>query len=291
MSENTLFGDLPRVTGKTISFGPIRYPIWTENKAKLIARYLYYFVLVTKHGAYIDGFAGPQEADKPQMWAAKLVLETEPKWLRQFFLCDAKAENARQLEALKTSQPPRKSREPTRTIEIYEGDFNSVVDEILASGKIKPKVATFCLLDQRTFECHWRTVRALAQHKTQGTKIELFYFLGTGWLGRALAAQKDAKVLQAWWERDDWAKLRSMEHDERVTLFCRRFKDELGYKHVYPWPIFEKRSGGRIMYFMIHASDHDEAPPLMARAYRKATGRLEPLQNVQITFDFDGKAS
>jgi hypothetical protein len=34
--------------------------LWTENKALLIERYLYYFVLVTKSGTYIDGFAGPQ---------------------------------------------------------------------------------------------------------------------------------------------------------------------------------------------------------------------------------------
>ena len=52
-------------------------PIWTENKAKLIERYLYYFVLITKHGTYIDGFGGPQKFTKPETWAAKLVLENQ----------------------------------------------------------------------------------------------------------------------------------------------------------------------------------------------------------------------
>ena len=66
----------------------IRRPIWTEHKAKLIERYLYFFVLVTRHGNYIDGFAGPQEPEKPDMWAAKLVLESEPRWLKRFFLFD-----------------------------------------------------------------------------------------------------------------------------------------------------------------------------------------------------------
>src|ERR1700730_5630268 len=50
-------------------------PLWTENKARLIERYLYYFVLITKHRTYIDGFAGPQHS--PENWAARLVLETE----------------------------------------------------------------------------------------------------------------------------------------------------------------------------------------------------------------------
>lgn len=51
-----------------------RHPIWTENKARLIERYLRYFVMITKHGTYIDGFAGPQEPGQPEMWAAKLVM-------------------------------------------------------------------------------------------------------------------------------------------------------------------------------------------------------------------------
>ena len=62
------------------------YPVWTEKKAKLIERYLYYFVLITKHGTYIDGFAGPQNPDEHESWSAKLALENEPHWIRKFFL-------------------------------------------------------------------------------------------------------------------------------------------------------------------------------------------------------------
>src|SRR5207302_10049020 len=62
------------------------YPIWTENKAKLIAKYIFLFELITKHGTYIDGFAGPQQPDLPEMWGAKLVLEIESQWLRHFYL-------------------------------------------------------------------------------------------------------------------------------------------------------------------------------------------------------------
>ena len=64
------------------------YPVWTENKARFIERYLYYFVLITKHGTYLDGFAGPQRPEEPRMWAAQLVLDSEPRWLRHFHLCD-----------------------------------------------------------------------------------------------------------------------------------------------------------------------------------------------------------
>jgi len=37
------------------------------------------------------------------------------------------------------------------------------------------------------------------------------------------------------------------------------------------FPIYEKKDeGGRVMYYMIHTSDHDEARVLMNRAYGKA---------------------
>jgi len=39
---------------------------------------------------------------------------------------------------------------------------------------------------------------------------------------------------------------------------------------VKAWPIFERENGGAIMYYMIHATDHPEAPKFMSRAYRRA---------------------
>src|SRR6201996_1953456 len=97
--------DLPPPTDKPIRFRSPDRPIWTENKAKLIERYLYYFVMVTKHGAYIDGFAGPQYESKEDAWAAKLVLESKPTFLRNFWLCEISTKGIARLEALKTAQP------------------------------------------------------------------------------------------------------------------------------------------------------------------------------------------
>ena len=188
---------------------PLSAPVWTSNKARLIERYLYYFVLITKHGTYIDGFAGPQEPDSGETWAAKLVLESEPRLLRHFYLFDSRPEQIRHLSDLKKAQPPRRRIQPTgkrawtepkRTITIHEGDFNQVLPDILRKEAIKQgKEAIFCLLDQRTFECHWATVESLAQYKTAGNKVELFYFLPNAWLGRALANQRNEGPVHAWW--------------------------------------------------------------------------------------------
>src|SRR5436305_7705253 len=174
--------ELPEALPKPRRVKRITNPIRTENKSTLIERYLYYFVLITKHGTYIDGFAGPQRADKPDMWSAKLVLESEPRRLRRFYLFDRDPGQVNLLKSLKDTQRPREKGEPKRAIDIFEGDFNEDVHGLLQRGCIREKEATFCLLDQRTFQCHWATVELLARHKPSGMKIELFYFLPNSWL-------------------------------------------------------------------------------------------------------------
>lgn len=199
------------------------------------------------------------------MWAAKLVLDIDPKWLRHFYLFEKDKRGCDLLRFLKASQPPIKDRE----IEIFCGDFNARVDSILKSKRIGEKEATFCLLDQRTFECHWNTVKKLASYrKGKSNKFELFYFLAGLWYRRAVTAVKRESVLQNWWGRDDWPELRQKKllavKDEMVM----RLKAELGYASAKAWPIFDKE--GRDMYFMIHATDYLGAPALMQRAYSEA---------------------
>jgi three-Cys-motif partner protein len=227
---------------------------------------------VTKHGAYIDGFAAPQRRDRLDLCAAKLVLDAEPKRVRDLWLCDLDPNGAQILRDLADIY-----QEKGRTVNVIEGDFNTTVSQVLFSGRITEKTATFALLDQRTFECAWSTVEALARHKTT-MKIEIFYFLATGWLDRSINAVKRAETasrLDRWWGRSDWKTLLGMESIARAKLVAARFRNELGYAYAYPYAIHNEARGGRTMYHMIHATDHVEAPPLMIRAYRKISGRSE----------------
>jgi three-Cys-motif partner protein len=180
------------------------------------------------------------------------------------------------LEALKAAQPKVRN----RTIEIIPGDFNANVSGLLATSNIDDKTATFCLLDQRAFECEWQTLVTLSRHRSD-YKIELFYFLATGWLDRSMAGIKDKSILERWWGRADYEQLQGMQSRQRMQLFCDRFKSELGYKHAYGWEIYSKEIGGRVMYHMIHASDHDEAPRIMNRAYRNALKDRESMRRLQ----------
>ena len=155
---------------------------------------------------------------------------------------------------------------------------------MLERTPIREKEATFALLDQRTFECHWATVRALAMHKKGGNKVELFYFLPNKWLPRSLAGlKKNPDTAERWWGRDDWRNLGKLTTPQRADLFTERFKSEFGYASVKPWPISERRAGGgSVMYFMIHATDHPEAPVLMARAFAKAVDPTKPVEQLEL---------
>jgi three-Cys-motif partner protein len=280
--KQELLFDLPTDNLKSIKFKRVMCPVWTERKAKLIQQYLYYFVLITKHGTYIDGFAGPQNENKDESWAAKLAIEFEPKWLRNFFLFDKEKKQYDCLIRLKECQKD----DCNRNIDVQCGDFNKLVHNFLKDNPIREKEATFCLLDQRTFECDWSTIKTLAEHKKSGYKIELFYFLPIGWLDRSLSALNDKKkTLMRWWGREDWKCIEGINAYKRSILFSERFKKELGYNYAHPYPIYEKRGGGRIMYYMIHATDHPAAPKLMWRAYTEIVKNLSTEK--QLTFDFD----
>jgi three-Cys-motif partner protein len=279
--------------GKVRKYKRIERPIWTEHKAQFIRQYLAYFVQVTKHGAYIDGFAGPQSYKHLDAWAAALVLRSEPKWLRHFFLCEITRRGVRALRELAAGEKnarDKRGRKLSRNIEVLHGDFNVKVDQILASGKITQKEATFCLLDQRTFECHWSTLQKLAGYKAPSeNKIELLYFLGVAWLHRAFSGIRKSEKMLKWWGGPDWQKLTGIGSYDIADVVRKRFRDELGYKHVAAYPIFDRDKGNKVMYYMIHASDHEEAPALMVRAHHKAVRAL-PKESQPPLFDHSPEA-
>lgn len=268
------------------TFKPLRHPVWSHQKARLIERYLHYFVLVTHHGTYIDGFAGPQAPEHPETWSAKRVLESRPRQLRHFFLCELDDAKIAMLKDLYFSQPPRERKEPKRDCRIVSGDFNITVDRVLESGVLTEKEAAFALLDQRTFECHWSTVEKLAAHKTAGNKIELFYFLAVKWLHRAIAGTVTSEHrIDDWWGGYGWKTVKLQNQLKMAIEVTRRFQTELGYKYANPFPIREKEDGGgSIMYYMIHATDHPAAPGLMRRAYDQAVQPDDAPKQATITY-------
>lgn len=273
--------EIPPVLANAVEIGALPSPIWTETKAQLIANYLRLFLMITKHGVYIDGFAGPQDPKNPKSWAAKLVVELQPPWMTSFFLCELKKSSYNDLISMLETQP----KIPKREIKHRKADFNKWVDEVLASGNITDQKATFALLDQRSTECHWATVQKLAAHKRGNTKIELFYFFPTGWVHRAISETKDKSVLKAWWGDDSWQEITKVRQEQAANLALKKIQ-ALGYRDVKSWPICARDSGaGKTMYHMIHATDHFEAPKLMYRAYCQLIGSAPSGEQSQFRFE------
>ena len=237
-------------------------PLWTADKALLIDEYIHLFLLVTKHGVYLDLFAGPQSGSGDEYWAVRRVLERRTGGgpsIRHYAVCDSDPKQTARLRDLGRHHP---------SFKVYEGDANELVHSMLDHGQIGAKTACFCLLDQRTFECSWSTVEAVANFKNEGYKIELFYFLAQGWIDRAWASIRDKSKLAAWWGRQDHERFRKLASYDRAATLCQRFREELGYGYARPFAIYEKGSHSKTMYYMIHASDHPAAINLMSRAYR-----------------------
>ena len=196
--------------------------LWTAEKAALIDEYIHLFLLVTKHGVYVDLFAGPQRVEDTESWSVRRVLERRTEGnpsIGHFAVCDKNREQAERLRELGSDQP---------SFRVYVGDVNEEIQTILDEAPIGPNTACFCLIDQRTFECHWPTVRAVAQHKAEGRKIELFYFLAQGWLDRAQSRASREK-LRAWWGDGDYEHFLRLRSYERANALCQRFRDELNY--------------------------------------------------------------
>lgn len=269
------------------SFTTLNVPIWTRNKAHFIARYLKTFTYVTKHGTYIDAFAGPQHDDsKEDSWAVKLVLENEPRWLKYFYLFE---KDKQQLGELSELAKKYEGGNNTQKITVVPGDCNIQLPSFLSAKPIREKEATFCLLDQRSTECDWATVQAIASYKGKngGMKIEIFYFLAQGWIDRAIKSwKKDVEIkCMKWWGRDDVSDFLRLQSYERGREMASRFKNELGYRYAYPFPIQKGEGYGRTMFWMIHASDHPRAPELMSQAYNHiGGGKGEGDQGKQLDF-------
>lgn len=268
-------------------------PLWTQNKALFIARYLKTFTYVTKHGTYIDAFAGPQDEESRELaWAAKLVLENDPKWFRNFYLFD---QDAKQIEHLKSLKEEHFKKYPdvlkTRKIRVTKGDCNVELPNFLEKNPIRDKEATFCLLDQRSTECSWETVKAIARHKDRKdvNKIEIFYFLAQGWIDRTIKSwQKDVENrCIRWWGNDKVMDFLNLSSPERGFHLANRFKNELGYRYSYPFPIQKGGKEGAVMFWMVHASDHERAPELMNQAYSyvgAGRGYCNPANQSELNF-------
>ena len=216
--EHDLFGPVPAQPPKKKKKATqeLTGHLWTEQKSVLIAEYLHRFLIVTRSGAYLDLFAGPQDERYGDDWSIKRVIERRQNGLTfsHFAGCDLDTEQVKLLERLKAVNANR----PLEFL-IYKGDANVQVHKMLADA---PDLPIFCLIDQRTLECHWETVQTVARHKSDGYKIEIFYFLAERWLNRSWKSTKHHDKLRRWWGKDDFREFFELKNVYRALAFAER---------------------------------------------------------------------
>ena len=267
-TEDDLFGPVPpapKPDKKPAAPVQLSGRLWTGQKSRLIAEYLHRFLHVTKSGTYLDLFAGPQNEAYDEDWSIKRVIERRDEGpnIRYFAACDNSAQQIERLEQLRATYVNRPF-----TFNIYHGDANKQITKMLQEAPTN--LPTFCLIDQRTFECDWATVKSIAEYKAGDKfKIEIFYFLAEAWLDRAWKSRSDDERLTSWWGSNDFLKFFQQRNVYRAHELKQRLIDEFQYKYVEPWSIHKQGDRGRTMYYMIHASDHHRATRLMSEAYNE----------------------
>lgn len=287
LENGDLFDDLG-VSRKPKSVDPAvgSPPPWSVEKARLVEEYIINYQRITRGGFYIDGFAAPQRLEhEDELWTVKRILEVEPKRIRRFWLADLNPEGVKRLRVLKA-----KHNKKPRTVTVHQGDFNKIVDLVLGTGRIRGRSSCFAFLDQRTTECHWATVKKLADWRPK-RKIELLYFFPSGWITRTLKSTttpEGIRDINLWWGRETWAEeLLGRNQLQQTEIMQERFSKELGYPYVRSFPIFRDKNDQRRLYYLIHASAHPEANKLMQRAYSKIVGaRSGTPGDSQITMPF-----
>jgi len=102
---------------------------------------------------------------------------------------------------------------------------------------------------------------------------------------------KNVDRLRRWWGRDDYQAFLHLSEAKRCSTSCERLRTDLGYTHVLPFPILERARGRRVMYYMIHATDHPEVPKLMTSAYNNAVNPLPPEEQFLLALESAVRAS
>lgn len=263
--------------------------VWTTQKAQLISRYLYSFLAVTRNGIYIDAFAGPQDVEsRDHSWSAKQVLSKKSKYLSRACLFEQDPAKIPFLNELHKEYCEGWTRLWRRQVVVTEGDCNVEIPAYLNKHRIKPRRPAFALLDQWTHECKWDLVKTLATHKQSGNKIEIFYFLAQGWMNRSVkSATTDEKFeeIENWFGGGDYWAFIDMTSWQRAAFMEKRFTSELGYRFAKAFPMRERGNSGNILFWLIHASDHPRANPLMVAAFN-SLGLSLPLESwEQVDFE------
>lgn len=137
---------------------------WSEIKLQCIKKYLGAYTNIMHYGRFpefyfldlfaSEGICRSRKTDKLMQGSPLISLSVKPSFSRYFF-CELDKEKIRVLQNIRDESPLKNK------IEIFDGDCNEKVDEMLASIKIStPFIA---LLDPQAGDLHWSTIEKISK--------------------------------------------------------------------------------------------------------------------------------
>lgn len=191
---------------------------WTLKKLEFLKKYLPAFIKATKkalHRYYVDGFAGPGYNQKPDgtlVEGSPLLAVGYP--FTGLFFVEKDSDSCRKLEKNLQTVCPSLDR-----IYIYSGDFNELVDKILAA--IPEKAPTLFFLDPFGLELRWTTVEKIAKRE----KADVFILISSS--GALRVKSNHPKVLDSFFGEDSWRNIRAKAGQSWFEAFTEAYRDRM----------------------------------------------------------------
>ena len=137
---------------------------WSELKLQCIKKYLGAYANIMYYGRFpefyfldlfaSEGICKSRKTDKLMQGSPLISLSVQPSFSRYFF-CDLDKEKVKVLQNIRDKSPLKNK------IEIFDGDCNQKVDEILVS--IKTSTPFIALLDPQAGDLNWSTIEKLSR--------------------------------------------------------------------------------------------------------------------------------
>jgi len=252
---------------------------WTAVKLEHLDAYLQAYVTATKRWGeryYIDAFAGCgdcvlMENQMPVEGSALRALSTVPPFSGYYFV-EADQRSVEHLER-------RTSAKDIPNVHVLCGDCNELIPkEVLP--KLPRNAPSFAFLDPTGLQLQWRTVEALARHRSIGDyKMELLivYPYDMAINRQFFLPRPPTRALTLFYGNNEWEaefqdsrRLRegSPARRERfVNLYVGNLKS-LAYRYVDVYGPLRDR--GRPLYHVIFAGDHPVGAKIMRDVWSKS---------------------
>lgn len=180
-----------------------------------------------------------------------------------------------------------------RDVLVYGGDCNQTIHAALDELRPVAWAPTFAFIDPEGADVHWKTLRALSNHrKGRPTKVELWILFPSGLFvrelpvdGRSPSDEARARITRMF-GTNEWQVIHearcaneidpAQAREEYVNLMRWRLEADLGYRYTHAFEVFNEAN--RPLYHMIFASDHPAGTKIMEDVYAKAAGEFPQMR-------------